>query len=63
MPQPVGGELSLIPIEHLIQIDDIKPAIKPATTTTASVSSSTQAGSSMHYHHQQQQQHYHHTDN
>ncbi|EDW11774.2 uncharacterized protein Dmoj_GI13291, isoform C [Drosophila mojavensis] len=71
MPQPVGGELSLIPIEHLIQIDDIKPAIKPAattTTTSAAVSSSTQPGSSMHYqqqqqHQQQQQQHYHHTDN
>ncbi|KAM8715564.1 hypothetical protein ACLKA7_002591 [Drosophila subpalustris] len=77
MPQAVGGELSLIPIEQLIQIEDLQPAIKPATTTTSS--SSTQAGSSMHYHQplqqqqhqqqqqQQQQQHqqhsYSHTDN
>ncbi|KAH8375735.1 hypothetical protein KR093_008376 [Drosophila rubida] len=59
MPQPVGGELSLIPIEQLIQIEDIKPSIKPATTITTS--SSTQAGSSVHqYHHQQQQQQHQH---
>ncbi|KPU73665.1 uncharacterized protein Dana_GF14339, isoform D [Drosophila ananassae] len=70
MPQPVGGELSCIPIEQLIQIDDIKPAIKPASTTAPS--SSSQAGSSTYqYQNQYQQpQHYHlpshshpHTDN
>ncbi|XP_034099300.1 anoctamin-8 isoform X2 [Drosophila albomicans] len=54
MPQPVGGELSLIPIEQLIQIEDIKPVIKP--TTTISTSSSTQASSSIHYHNHPQQQ-------
>jgi len=68
MPQPVGGELSLIPIEHLIQIEDIIPAMKAASSSAAPTSSS-QAGPST-YHHQQQQQHYHppsnahpHTDN
>ncbi|XP_067622020.1 anoctamin-8 isoform X3 [Eurosta solidaginis] len=46
MPQP-GGELSLIPIEQLIQIDDIKPTTKPqpnissTTTTSATTSSAT----------------------
>ncbi|XP_050741082.1 anoctamin-8 isoform X5 [Drosophila biarmipes] len=69
MPQPVGGELSLIPIEHLIQIEDIIPAMKAASSSAAPTSSS-QAGPSTYHHQQQQQQHYHppsnahpHTDN
>ncbi|XP_044315858.1 uncharacterized protein LOC108048226 isoform X2 [Drosophila rhopaloa] len=73
MPQPVGGELSLIPIEHLIQIEDIIPAMKAAAAAsgTTATTSSSQAGPSMyHQQQQQQQQHYHppshahpHTDN
>ncbi|XP_017115862.1 uncharacterized protein LOC108138243 isoform X1 [Drosophila elegans] len=68
MPQPVGGELSLIPIEQLIQIEDIIPAMKAAASTsgTTATTSSSQAGPSTY------QQHYHphppshahpHTDN
>ncbi|CAD6997584.1 unnamed protein product, partial [Ceratitis capitata] len=34
MPQP-GGELSIIPIEQLIQIEDIKPTTKPQPITSA----------------------------
>ncbi|SPP90034.1 anoctamin-8 isoform X8 [Drosophila guanche] len=70
--QAVGGELSLIPIEQLIQIEDLQPAIKPLTanvsTTTAPTSTSSLAGTSMQHqhHHQYQQQQYHpphpHTD-
>ncbi|KAH8324859.1 hypothetical protein KR074_009464 [Drosophila pseudoananassae] len=73
MPQPVGGELSCIPIEQLIQIDDIKPAIKPANPSgmTAPTSSSQAGSSTYQYQNQYQQpQHYHppshshpHTDN
>ncbi|KAH8244267.1 hypothetical protein KR026_004732 [Drosophila bipectinata] len=73
MPQPVGGELSCIPIEQLIQIDDIKPAIKPANSSgmTAPTSSSQAGSSTYQYQNQYQQpQHYHppshshpHTDN
>ncbi|XP_044251021.1 anoctamin-8 isoform X5 [Drosophila takahashii] len=72
MPQPVGGELSLIPIEHLIQIEDIIPAMKAASSSAAAPTSSSQAGPSTYHHQQQQQQqqqqHYHppshpHTDN
>ncbi|XP_058986026.1 serine-rich adhesin for platelets isoform X7 [Musca domestica] len=38
LPQP-GGELSLIPIEQLIQIEDIKPLLKsPPSTSTSSAS-------------------------
>ncbi|XP_033172607.1 uncharacterized protein LOC117149030 isoform X4 [Drosophila mauritiana] len=69
MPQPVGGELSLIPIEQLIQIEDIIPAMKAASTSGAPTSSS-QAGPSTYHQQQHQQQHYHppshphpHTDN
>jgi len=69
MPQPVGGELSLIPIEQLIQIEDIIPAMKAASTSGATTSSS-QAGPSTYHQQQHQQQHYHppsnphpHTDN
>ncbi|XP_043861635.1 uncharacterized protein LOC120443822 isoform X6 [Drosophila santomea] len=69
MPQPVGGELSLIPIEQLIQIEDIIPAMKAASTSGAPTSSS-QVGPSTYHQQQQQQQHYHppshphpHTDN
>ncbi|XP_017099243.2 anoctamin-8 isoform X1 [Drosophila bipectinata] len=73
MPQPVGGELSCIPIEQLIQIDDIKPAIKPANPSgmTAPTSSSQAGSSTYQYQNQYQQpQQYHppshshpHTDN
>ncbi|TMW46516.1 hypothetical protein DOY81_008406 [Sarcophaga bullata] len=41
VPLQSGGELSLIPIEQLIKIEDIKPALRsppPTTTTTASTS-------------------------
>ncbi|XP_059220438.1 platelet binding protein GspB isoform X3 [Stomoxys calcitrans] len=38
LPQP-GGELSLIPIEQLIQIEDIKPLLKPATSSSTSAAS------------------------
>ncbi|XP_026834828.1 uncharacterized protein LOC6541960 isoform X2 [Drosophila erecta] len=60
MPQPVGGELSLIPIEQLIQIEDIIPAMKAASSSGAPTSS-TQAGPSTYHQQQQQQQqqHYH----
>lgn len=42
MPQP-GGELSLIPIEQLIQIEDIKPTPKaqPTSSSTATMSVAT----------------------
>ncbi|KAH8410308.1 hypothetical protein KR009_011011 [Drosophila setifemur] len=61
MPQPVGGELSCIPIEHLIQIEDIRPALKPATTsgTTAPTSSSQAGSSTLNYQQQYQQQLFH----
>ncbi|ALC39715.1 CG15270 [Drosophila busckii] len=54
MPQPVGGELSLIPIEQLIQIEDLQPMIKPQS---AAGTSSTQSSSSTHhYQHQSHSQ-------
>ncbi|XP_036340703.1 uncharacterized protein LOC118750076 [Rhagoletis pomonella] len=46
MPQP-GGELSLIPIEQLIQIDDIKPASKTQPTTSSTETASAPTSSSV----------------
>ncbi|XP_053958995.1 uncharacterized protein LOC128863716 isoform X1 [Anastrepha ludens] len=45
IPQP-GGELSLIPIEQLIQIEDIKPTTKPLPTTLSTTTASAPTSSS-----------------